>query len=126
MSKVEYSIDGTVLPSDGKTVVLQHVKLGKQQLKASFVYDGTSESITHPIEIFAEKAPEVYTYTILKEYPHDRNAYTQGLEFLNDTLYGEYWTTRQISLAKSGLSYRGNTKGKPSLQTFTLEKELLF
>lgn len=87
LSKVEYSIDGTVLPSDGKTVVLQHVKLGKQQLKASFVYDGTSESITHPIEIFAEKAPEVYTYTILKEYPHDRNAYTQGLEFLNDTLY---------------------------------------
>ena len=31
--------------------------------------------------------PTVYSYEIINTFPHDINAYTQGLEFYNDTLY---------------------------------------
>ena len=37
----------------------------------------------------------VYTYNILKEYPHDRTAYTQGLVYLNGLLYEGTGRTRQ-------------------------------
>ena len=39
------------------------------------------------IKLLAEHAPEIYTYEILNVYPHDMEAYTQGLEFHKDTLY---------------------------------------
>jgi len=31
--------------------------------------------------------PTVYSYEIINVYPHDINAYTQGLEFYNGILY---------------------------------------
>ena len=31
--------------------------------------------------------PTVYSYEIINVYPHDINAYTQGLEFYNGFLY---------------------------------------
>ena len=36
------------------------------------------------IIIYSNTKPKLYTYKILEEYPHDTNAYTQGLEFSND------------------------------------------
>ena len=43
--------------------------------------------INKNIRILAEEAPRLYTYEIINEYPHDINAFTQGLEFYKDTLY---------------------------------------
>ena len=31
--------------------------------------------------------PTVYSYEMINTFPHDINAYTQGLEFYNDYLY---------------------------------------
>lgn len=35
----------------------------------------------------AEPAPAIYTYRIVHSYPHDRNAFTQGLFYLNGKFY---------------------------------------
>lgn len=84
---VTYSIDGKELAlKDGK-VILDVPKLGNKTLKASVSYDDTNTDITKGIKVLAENAPELYTYEIVNEFPHDNAAYTQGLEFHKDTLY---------------------------------------
>ena len=52
------------------------------------------------ISIVSEKKPKLYTYTILNEYPHDKTAYTQGLEFYRDTLYESTGLRGKSSLRK--------------------------
>ena len=47
------------------------------------------------LQMNLQNAPKIYTYKIINEYAHDKKAYTQGLEFIGDTLvestgqYGE-------------------------------------
>ena len=87
INKVEYSIDGQDLVlTDGK-IPLKVEKLGTKTLNATVYFDETTAEISKKIIILAEKSPEIYTYEILNEFPHDKNAFTQGLEFKGDTLY---------------------------------------
>ncbi len=87
INSVVYSIDGKELPEKDGKVVLIISKLGSKTLKAKVSFDDTETDITRGIKVLAENAPELYTYEIVNEYPHDDKAYTQGLEFYNDTLY---------------------------------------
>jgi len=87
IDKITYSIDGNILPLSNNTVTLNIAKLGNKILKAKIDYEGASVEISKKIKVLADKAPEVYTYEIVNEYPHDIGAFTQGLEFHNDTLY---------------------------------------
>jgi len=100
IDRVTYAIDGDELPvKDGK-IVLSHSTLGDKTLKATVAYEGTSAEITTNIKLLASKAPEIYTYEIIAEYPHDNKAYTQGLEFHNDTLYESTGKRGRSSLRK--------------------------
>ena len=61
----------------------------------------------------AAAPPKLYTYKILERYTHDIKAYTQGLEFYQDTLYegtGQYGSSslRQLDL-KRGKVLQQNT-----------------
>ncbi len=87
IKSVVYSIDGKELQQKDGQVVLDISKLGAKTLKAKVSYDDTATDITKGIKVLAQNAPELYTYEIVNEYPHDNRAYTQGLEFHNDTLY---------------------------------------
>jgi glutamine cyclotransferase len=87
IQSVIYSIDGKELPETGGQITLAIDKLGNKTLTAKISYDDTSTIVTKNIKVLAEKSPDLYTYEILNEYPHDNKAYTQGLEFHNDTLY---------------------------------------
>ncbi|MFC5045946.1 glutaminyl-peptide cyclotransferase [Aquimarina hainanensis] len=90
-------------------------KLGNHQLKATVYFEGTQQSITKNVIILNKTAPKLYSYEIVATYPHDKNAFVQGLEFYNDTLYestGRYgssslrkiaYTTGEI-LAKKDIS----------------------
>jgi len=62
-------------------------RLGKQILKAHVFYDGNVDTITKKITLLSNTPPKLYRYKIIAEYPHDKNAFTQGLEFFGDTLY---------------------------------------
>lgn len=87
IDKIVYSIDDHDMALTGNKLKFNIPKLGNKILKAAVTYEGNTVNVTKKIKLLAEKAPEIYTYTIVKEYPHDTNAYTQGLEFYNDTLY---------------------------------------
>lgn len=66
---------------------------GEQEVKAIIETENGSKEITKTIRVFASKKPITYTYKLIETYPHDINAYTQGLEFVGDTLYestGQY------------------------------------
>ncbi|MEJ1222120.1 glutaminyl-peptide cyclotransferase [Sediminicola sp. 1XM1-17] len=100
INSVSYSIDGMALnPTDGK-ITLNVPTLGNKSVVANVVYDDGTVEITKKIKILAANPPEIYTYEILNEYPHDINAYTQGLEFHNDTLYESTGRRGQSSLRK--------------------------
>ena len=67
--------------------------LGNHRLVANFTVGDKSFSIREQFTVFADKSPEIYTYKLLNSYPHDKNAYTQGLEFYQGELYestGQY------------------------------------
>lgn len=101
LGEVTYSIDEKELPmSDGK-ISLDVPHLGNKILKAKVNYDDSFAEISKNIKILAPKAPELYTYEIINEYPHDNRAYTQGLEFHNDTLYESTGKKRRSSLRKT-------------------------
>ncbi len=66
---------------------------GEQQVKAIIETESGLKEITKNIRVFASTKPKIFTYKLVKTYPHDINAYTQGLEFVGDTLYestGQY------------------------------------
>lgn len=68
-------------------------RTGEQTVKAIIeTADGTKE-VTKNIKVYAPNKTKVYGYELIKSYPHDINAYTQGLEFVNGTLFestGQY------------------------------------
>jgi glutamine cyclotransferase len=66
---------------------------GEQQVKAVIETENGTKEITKNIRVFASTKPKAFTYKLVNAYPHDINAYTQGLEFVGDTLYestGQY------------------------------------
>ncbi|HMB64540.1 MAG TPA: glutaminyl-peptide cyclotransferase [Eudoraea sp.] len=108
IDKITYSIDGNELRYSGNKITLDIPKLGDKILKARVDYDGNSVEITEKIRVLADKVPEIYTYEIINEYPHDIEAFTQGLEFYNDTLYegtgknGNSWL-RKVAYTTGGV-----------------------
>tara|TARA_R110002051_G_scaffold56046_8_gene104004 strand:- start:55231 stop:56286 length:1056 start_codon:yes stop_codon:yes gene_type:complete len=84
---VIYTIDGHELPVNNGKILINVPTLGSKILTAKISYENETIEINKNIKVLSEKAPEIYTYTIINEYPHDTKAYTQGLEFYNDTLY---------------------------------------
>lgn len=75
---------------------LQNEKLGKWNLTARIYRNRDFVEKQQEITLFNDKAPATYTYEIVNKYPHQEDAYTQGLEFYNDQLFestGHYGTS---------------------------------
>lgn len=100
IDSVIYSINKQQLPINNNSIKLSAQKLGKHQLTATVYFNNSSEITSKNITLLAKNAPKIYTYTIVNEYPHDNKAYTQGLEFYNDTLYESTGKNGQSSLRK--------------------------
>jgi glutamine cyclotransferase len=62
-------------------------KMGQTTLRAVFYTDSIQESHNVNIVILSDIVPQKYTYRIVGKYPHDNQAYTQGLVFDNGYLY---------------------------------------
>ncbi|MBT8321366.1 MAG: glutaminyl-peptide cyclotransferase [Eudoraea sp.] len=84
---VSYSINGQKLPQTADKLVFNLPDLGNQVLQAKFNMEDKPIVINKKIRILAKNPPSLYTYEIINEYPHDIRAFTQGLEFYQDTLY---------------------------------------
>lgn len=62
-------------------------KLGYQNITTSVFFNGKTEIDSSRVELVSNVTPKLLSYKIINTYPHDYKAYTQGLEFFNDTLY---------------------------------------
>lgn len=100
ITNVKYSIDGEEIIENNGKLSLTAQKLGQKLLVAKVFYDDTSVEITKKISLLAANPPTVYTYEIVNEFPHDKNAFTQGLEFKNDTLFESTGRLGQSTLRK--------------------------
>jgi len=100
IDSIKYELSGKLISVSNNTVLLDNANLGKQELTATIYYDGKFEKNSTGITILSNKAPVVYTYNIINEYPHDQKAFTQGLEFHNDTLYESTGKKGQSSIRK--------------------------
>lgn len=90
------TIDSLHLYVDGKRVNKNETSLtintsdfgvGKHLVTALAFFPGKSKKVNNTIEVLATNPPKVYSYKIINTYPHDKKAYTQGLEFRDGVLY---------------------------------------
>lgn len=84
----------------GGSIPLAQQRMGKHTIEAVVDVDGNEYSVSKDIVVVASKKPEIYGYNILETYPHDSKAYTQGLEFNNDTLYESTGQFKQSTIRK--------------------------
>ena len=105
---LKYVISGNMIATTGqKSIRALQYKDGKQQ-----------SQVTHFVTVFADQAPKRYGYRIIRSYPHDINAFTQGLFFDNGFLYE---STGQET--KSWLREVNIETGKP-IRQFNLDPSL--
>ena len=74
--------------------------VGKHAVTALAFYPNKSKKLNNSIEVLAQKAPVVYSYKLLNTYPHDKEAYTQGLEYKDGYLYESTGRRGQSTLRK--------------------------
>lgn len=87
VDSVRYFLDGNPLPKEEGKITLRAPALGEKKLQARVLSEGKTIMVDREILMLAREQPEIYTYEILNTFPHDQNAFTQGLEFYGDTLY---------------------------------------
>ncbi|MFY0688745.1 MAG: glutaminyl-peptide cyclotransferase [Cyclobacteriaceae bacterium] len=87
------SIDSVIIEHEGETLVFTTStfewspnisQLGNQSIKATVYAQDVKEVMSPKVRFKSAKAPKNYTFRIINTYPHDENAYTQGLFFLDD------------------------------------------
>jgi len=77
---------------------------GKSGLRLRlFFAGGGSENHSRQLTFLSDVVPLEFSYQVVKEYPHDVSAYTQGLEYVDGEIYegtGNYGTSslRRVSL----------------------------
>lgn len=102
-------IDSTWYYLDGQKLAvtsgidISDKKLGKHAVSATVFYGDKQKKLTNTVVFLAAKAPQIYTYEIVNEYPHDENAFTQGLEYYNGFLYESTGQRGSSSLRKVAL-----------------------
>lgn len=104
IDNVSYTINDLPLKVEDDKIVLDMPHLGEKTITATISYEGKTGDIKKNIKVLASKGPEVYTYEIINEFPHDQKAFTQGLEFYKDTLYESTGRKGQSSLRKVDFS----------------------
>ena len=100
IDSVLYAINGQK-SSKNNQFDLSNKRLGAHVVSAIVFYDGNkNKKLTNTVLHLASKAPITYKYEIVKEYPHDPSAFTQGLEYHNGFLYESTGLHKESSLRK--------------------------
>jgi len=87
IERVVYTIDKDTLAIKNDSLQFAVTSLGNKVLTATVFSNGETHTATKKIKVLNNKAPQIYTYTVINEFKHDPNSYTQGLEFSKDILY---------------------------------------
>jgi glutaminyl-peptide cyclotransferase len=77
------------------------LKTGRKALKAVAFKGGEAvQTITRFVIVYSDAAPKKQSYKVIKIYPHDREAFTQGLVYDNGVLYEGTGQETRSSLRK--------------------------
>ncbi|MDC8004920.1 glutaminyl-peptide cyclotransferase [Aureisphaera galaxeae] len=101
IESVAYTLNGEAVTLTNNELSLAGQRMGVHTLGATITSDGETYSLSKEFTITATQTPKLYTYKILESYPHDMGAYTQGLEFENDTLYESTGQKKKSTLRKT-------------------------
>lgn len=101
IDSIIYTVDGKKLPKTTSTTnfktTVETEKLGHKNVVATiYTPEGTATATTEII-VLHTNPPKIYGYKIINRFPHQTDAYTQGLEFVGDTLYesaGKYGASK--------------------------------
>lgn len=103
IDSVHYFIDGIQIASSN-SIDITAQNLGKHAIKAVVYFNNKSKQLINTIYFLASVAPTIYTYKVINTYPHDVDAFTQGLEFNNGFLYESTGQYGKSSLRKVDLN----------------------
>lgn len=105
---IVYLLDSVKIASgkDSSALVVKtdSLKLGQRIITAKVYQNGKSQDISTDIVLLPARAPEEYSYKIVKVFPHDTSSYTEGLQYVDGLLYestGNYGTS---TIRKSDLN----------------------
>lgn len=121
---VQVLIDGKHIASivnlkDSIPWELENTKLGLRNIEAIGYYSaGQRDHAFIQISVQLQKTPQQYTYTLVNVFPHDKNAYTQGLVFDHGYFFESTGIYGQSSLRKVNVA-----NGEP-LKTFSLPNNI--
>ena len=89
VDSIQFFVNNKKITSKGNSATINTANLGvgKHAVTAVAFYPEKAKKINNTIEVFATTKPAFYTYKIINTFPHDKKAYTQGLEFNNGFLY---------------------------------------
>jgi len=114
IDSIRYYLDGIRIEKESS---ITNKKLGKHAVSATIFHQNGQKQLTNTIHFFAASSPDIYTYEIVNEFPHDVNAFTQGLEYDNGFLYESTGQYGESSLRKIEIK-TGNV-----LQKYDLDKQ---
>jgi glutamine cyclotransferase len=70
------------------TLTTDDQRTGRSGLRIRlFFAGGTTENQSQQLTFLSDEVPVQYAYQVVNEYPHDRGAYTQGLQYEDGLLY---------------------------------------
>lgn len=93
------------------------VKTGRKAIKVVAYGKGNGQqTITRFVIVYSDVVPKRYGYRVIKSYPHDKGAFTQGLVYLNGVLFEGTGQETRSSLRKVNLE-TGEVLNQLNLET---------
>ena len=89
IDSIQFFVNGKRVASTGNSIKFdtKNLGVGKFTVTALAFYPEKTKKVNNSFLVYSEKNPIIYDYKIVNTYPHDKTAYTQGLEFYNGFLY---------------------------------------
>ena len=103
IEEVTFFVNGKEISSTNASFTLdtKNYGTGKLVISAMVAYgDQKSKRVNNSVEVFSNVPFTSYDFKILNTYPHDGNAFTQGLEYYNGFLYETTGQNGKSSLRK--------------------------
>ena len=90
VNSVAYFIDGKLIntgkPSDSALLKTANLPLGYRLITAIITQGDVKDTINTNIVLTTRRVPEKLNYTVVKAFPHDTSAYTEGLSYVDEKL----------------------------------------
>ena len=104
IDSLHFYLDGKKVSSENNSAFsIKDQVLGIHSLRAILFYEGNSKTLNNSIYFLADTSPSIYTYKIINTFPHDADAFTQGLEYKDGFLYESTGQNGASSIRKTAL-----------------------